>query len=112
MATTAAEWESKRDEQTKQVEDALKKAGFEQVDSYRYNSASIRLRVIDKRFEGLPISKRDDLIEPHIDKLPEATRLDIITLLTLAPSEVQDPRKSLSHGLLNLEFEQPSRTML
>ena len=40
-------WESKRTPETRTIEDLLRRT-FEQADSYRYNSASIRIRVIDK----------------------------------------------------------------
>ena len=45
-------WERKRTDETRQVEEVLRQAGFQQADAYRYNSASIRVRVIDPRFEG------------------------------------------------------------
>ena len=50
---TALPWEAKRTDETRQVEEILRKAGFDYVNAYRYNSASIRVRVIDSRFEGL-----------------------------------------------------------
>jgi hypothetical protein len=49
--TAAPAWEAMRTDETRMVEDKLK-PHFERVDSYRYNSASIRVRVIDSRFEG------------------------------------------------------------
>ena len=42
-AILAALWEAKRTDETKQVENVLRKAGFKKVDAYRYNSASIRV---------------------------------------------------------------------
>jgi stress-induced morphogen len=86
--TAALPWEAKRTDETRLVEQALKGAGFDQADAYRYNSASIRVRVIDQRFEGLSREKRDDMVEPHLDKLPEETQRDIVTLFTFAPSEL------------------------
>ena len=41
--STTGAWESKRTQETRNIEDLLKKS-FEQADSYRYNSASIRIR--------------------------------------------------------------------
>ena len=87
-------------------------AGFEQVDAYRYNSASIRVRVIDPRFEGLPPEKRDAMVEPHLEELPERTQGDIMSLFTLAPSELQQTPKTFKEFLLNTEFEAPSPSML
>lgn len=80
--------ESKRTPQTRDVERALRSAGFVQSDAYRYNSAAIRLRVIDPRFEGLKIAERDALIEPILETLPEETQGDIMSVFTFAPSEV------------------------
>ncbi|HEU5116359.1 MAG TPA: hypothetical protein VFT74_06730 [Isosphaeraceae bacterium] len=110
--TTAARWESKRTNETRQVEDVLRKAGFEQVDAYRYNSASIRVRVIDPRFEGLSPEKRDELVEPHLEQLPEHTQADIMTLFTFAPSELQQPPGSFREYMQNIEFDDPSPSML
>ena len=50
--TISRAWEDKRTAETRQVEDVLRRVGFQQVDAYRYNTASIRVRVIDSRFEG------------------------------------------------------------
>src|SRR5437016_3359985 len=99
--TTALPWEAKRTDETRQVEDALRQAGFETVHAYRYNSASIRLRVIDPRFEGLPTEKRDAMVEPLLERLPERTQADIMTLFTFAPSELNQTPKTYREFLLN-----------
>src|SRR5204862_1194307 len=82
-------WESKRTDETRRIEELLRKAGFERVDAYRYNSASIRVRVVDQRFEGLSRERRDAMVEPHLEQLPERTQADITTLFVFAPSELQ-----------------------
>lgn len=87
-------------------------AGFDQVDAYRYNSASIRVRVIDPRFEGLTPEKRDAMVEPHLEQLPERTQADIMTLFTFAPTELQQPPKSFKEFMRNTEFDDPSPSML
>ncbi|HEX7448385.1 MAG TPA: hypothetical protein VF306_12610 [Pirellulales bacterium] len=109
---TAPPWETKRTDETRRVEDTLRNAGFEMVDAYRYNSASIRVRVIDSRFEHLSPEKRDAMIEPHLDQLPESTQADIISLFSFAPSELQQAPKTFRQFLLNAEFEDPSPSML
>ncbi len=38
--------------------------------AYRYNSASIRLRVVNRLFKGKSFMKRFDMIDPIIDSLP------------------------------------------
>jgi hypothetical protein len=110
--TSAHPWETKRTDETRQVEEVLRKAGFARVDAYRYNAASIRLRVIDPRFEGLAHEKRDAMVDPHLEQLPERTQADIMTLFTFAPSELQHTPKTSREFLLNTEFEEPSPSML
>src|SRR5882724_4476442 len=110
--TSTPRWEAKRTDETREVEDILRKAGFEQVDAYRYNSASIRVRVIDPRFEGLSPEKRDAMVEPHLEQLPERTQADIMNLFTFAPSELQQSPKSLKEFMKNTEFDDPSPSML
>ena len=110
--TTAGSWQAKRTAETRMVEDVLKNAGFQSADAYRYNSASIRVRVIDARFQGLPNEKRDAMVEPHLAKLPERTQADIISLYTFAPSELQQTSKAHKEVLMNMEFEEPSPSVL
>jgi hypothetical protein len=95
-------WEELRTDETRQVERVLRKQ-FQDADAYRYNSASIRVRVIDPRFEGKTTEERDSIVEPHLKKLPMRIQADIINLLTLAPGDTLD---SLTKRLANLEFEQ------
>src|SRR4051794_37708357 len=105
---TTHRWEAIRTPESRQVEDTLR-AVFPNTDAYRYNSASIRVRVIDPRFEGKTTEERDALVEPLLEQLPEQIQTDIMNLLTLAPSEMAIPsRKSLA----NEEFEDPSPSML
>jgi len=113
MTTTSApRWEAKRTAETRQVEEVLHRAGFVQADAYRYNSASIRVRVIDPRFEGLSAEKRDAMVDHHLDQLPERTQADIMNLLTFAPSELQREPMKFREYLLNAEFDDPSPSML
>ncbi|MEX1098399.1 MAG: hypothetical protein WED34_20305 [Planctomycetales bacterium] len=111
-SASATRWETKRTDETRQVEEILREAGFEQVDAYRYNAASIRVRVIDSRFEGWSLEERDRMVEPHLEHLPERTQADIVSLFTFAPSELQDSKKSLKEFFLNTEFEDPSPSRL
>ena len=113
MSTTVEpKWLSKRTAETRTVEEALRQAGFAQADAYRYNSASIRVRVIDPRFQGLSTEARDAMVEPTLDKLPERTQADIVNLYTFSTEEIANPRTSLKASLLNMEFEDPSPSML
>lgn len=97
-------WEPMRTAETRKIEERLCAAGFAQVDAYRFNSASIRIRVIDPQFEDKRGSRRQDMVFPVIDTLPKRTREDILLLLTLAPSEVGRVNRQAT---INLEFEHP-----
>ena len=110
--TMTPHWEAMRTDESRFVEDFLRKAGFEQVDAYRYNSASIRVRVIDRRFEGLAPEKRDAMVEPYLDQLPERTQADIMNLFTFAPSELEPTPKTRREYMHNTEFDDPSPSML
>ena len=110
--TSAATWAAKRTDETRKVEEVLRSAGFEQVDAYRYNSASIRVRVVDPRFEELPAGERDAMVEPYLDQLPERTQADIMNLFTFAPSELLQTPNTFRELLLNTEFDDPSPSIL
>jgi stress-induced morphogen len=105
----APRWEDKRTPETREIEEVLRRAGFERADAYRYNSASIRVRVIDPRFEGMSIPDREDMVFPVIDRLKKRTREDILLLLIMAPSELRGRNR---HLLVNLEFENPLPSLL
>ena len=102
------EWEGKKTPETRKIE-ALFRTDFPQTDAYRFNSASIRVRVIDDRFEGKSIAEREAMVLPLFKKLPKKTRDDVLLLLTLAPSE---QRSFNSQTLMNLEFEKPLHSRL
>jgi hypothetical protein len=102
---TVPRWKAMQTDETRKVEAVLNNAGFQQVDAYRYNSASIRVRLIDPQFEGLSPEERDGIVEPHLHELDERTQADIMNLFTFAPSE-------LLQSLLNAEFEDPSPSLL
>ncbi len=104
-------WEAKRTSETRMVEELLRQH-FKQADCYRYNSASIRVRVIDPRFEGMSREKRDAMVEQWLDKLPPETQRDIVTLFTFAPSEIERTPTTFREYMLNTEFDNPSPSML
>lgn len=111
-STRSRRWQSRRTKESMQIERLLQEAGFEKVDAYRYNAASIRVRVIDPRFEGKSVEKRHAMVERHLAKLPEDIQRDILMLLTFAPSEMESQNKGLKQFWLNLEFEDPSPSLL
>jgi stress-induced morphogen len=105
---TTRRWEAMKTDETRHVEEVLRRQ-FPQTDAYRYNSASIRVRVIDPRFEGKSAEERDALVEPLLATLDEATQADIMNLLTLTPDEAKG---SFRYFLANEEFEDPSPSRL
>jgi len=107
-----SKWETMRTDESRMVETALRKAGFDRVDSYRYNSASLRVRIVDARFEGLDRDDRDSIVEPFIEILPPTTQSDIVNLVLLTPIEFEQPSESFRQYLLNTEFDCPSPSML
>ncbi len=109
--TTIASWEALRTSETRNVEDVLRQH-FEQADCYRYNSASIRVRVIDSRFEGMSRENRDAMVERYLDSLPDTTQRDIVTLFTFAPAELDRGSMHFRQWLLNTEFVDPTPSQL
>jgi hypothetical protein len=94
-------WENRKTDETRAIERALREH-FPNTEAYRYNSASIRIRIIDDVFEGKSDSEREKMVDPILDELPEDTQSDIMLLLTLTESETKDFGKDY---LINLEFE-------
>ena len=78
------------------VEETLGKK-FRRLDAYRYNSASIRVRIIDPVFKGKKAEARDAIVEPILDKLPERTQAGIMNLFIFAPEEIKNPDISMRH---------------
>ena len=103
-----AEWHAKQTDETNHVRDLLREH-FEQADAYRYNSAAIRVRVVDDKFKGVEWEDRDDLVEPILSQLDESTQADILNLVLLYPDE---EKTSVRSQMANLEFDHPSRSML
>ena len=71
------------------------------IDVYRYNSCSIRIRVIDPDFKGLDRVERDNRIWVHLDEVEEDARSQVTMIVLLVPGEEKS-------SLGNLEFSNPS----
>jgi stress-induced morphogen len=68
---------------------------------YRHNPGSIRLRVIDRRFEGMAKSRRHaDVWDFLAARVPEDTMAEVSLVLPVAPAE-------LKNSFANFEFESP-----
>jgi len=106
--TTTERWESLRSADSRKVEAVLRKK-FPHSDAYQYNSAAIRVRVVDPRFKGKSVVQRDAMVDPILQKLPDRIVGQIFNLLTTYPGEAD---RSLSMRLANLEFEEPSPSII
>jgi hypothetical protein len=58
--------------------------------AYRYNPASIRIRIVNNRFKGRSLGERDDMVLPIIHTLPKKTQADILLMLLFTPDEAQE----------------------
>lgn len=90
--------------ETQHIEKVIRKA-FPDVRAYRYNSASIRVRILDEKFANKTRVERERMLRPLLAQLPEETQSDITVLLLLAPHET-------STSMMNLEFESPTPSRL
>jgi len=70
------------------------------IEAYRYNSASIRIRIIDPDFAGKDLVERDNGVAPILEELPEEIQSEITVLLLITPQE----RK---RSPMSLEFDDP-----
>jgi stress-induced morphogen len=70
------------------------------IRSYRQNSASIRIRIIDPDFQGMDRAERHDLVWDILESLSEDILSDITILLLLTPKEVKT-------SFANMDFENP-----
>ncbi|HEV2946099.1 MAG TPA: hypothetical protein VGX70_01910 [Gemmataceae bacterium] len=57
--------------------------------AYRYNPASIRVRLVHKSFRRKSLADREDMVQPIIESLPGKTQRDIMLLLLLSPEEAK-----------------------
>ncbi len=76
-----------------------------QIDLYRQNPVSVRIRIIDPDFAGQSKPRRSQQVWRHLSRLPEEVQSDISTLLLLTPEE-----KSISFA--NFEFDDPVPSQL
>ena len=71
-----------------------------QIDVYRQNAVSVRIRIIDPDFAGKGKPQRSQQIWQYLAKLPDEVQSDISTVLLLTPQET-------ASSFANLEFEDP-----
>jgi hypothetical protein len=96
----------KADRQVRQVREALISHYLPdhpraQIDVYRYNDNSIRIRILDPSFAKVSRPRRTDHILAVLERLPDELVSQIEMILPLAPKEAKDSAS-------NDEFEYPS----
>ncbi len=102
----------KQDERTAAIYQALS-SQFPELDRrpkevvYVYNPVAIRVRVVDESFAGLSYSQRHRRVMKALAPLPEEIVGDITMVLALTPAEIEREQ-----SLVNLEFDDPSRSRL
>ncbi|MFO0960607.1 MAG: hypothetical protein U0800_24760 [Isosphaeraceae bacterium] len=73
-----------------------------QIDLYRQNRYSIRVRILDPGFEGKTKVERSNFVwKNYLDKLSDEDQSDLSALILLTADET-------SMSLSNLEFEDPT----
>ena len=71
-----------------------------QIDLYRQNSVSVRIRIVDPDFSGLTKADRSKATWKYLNSLPDEIQADLSALILLTPDET---KKSAA----NIEFEDP-----
>lgn len=71
-----------------------------EIDIYRQNAVSVRIRVVDPDFSGMDKADRKDKLWHYLEGLSEETQGDVSMLLALTPEEKQ-------MSFANFEFDDP-----
>lgn len=71
-----------------------------QVEVYRQNSVSVRVRIVDTDFAGVSKADRHDTVWAFLQDLPEEQQAEVSVLLLLTPDEVK-------MSFANYEFGNP-----
>lgn len=82
---------------------------FRRVAAYRYNTVSIRVRVVDPAFAGRSHRRCVGRLEPYLEAIPPETRCDIVCPYFFTPEELNSKQASIRTQMRILDFEQPPR---
>jgi stress-induced morphogen len=97
------------DKYVKEIRDGLKEYeaahSKAEIEVYRYNSASVRIRIIDPDFQGYNRIAREQLVWPMLSKLSDDAQAEITLLVLLTPKET-------ANSFANHEFENPMPSRL
>ena len=72
-----------------------------QIEAYRQNSVSIRVRIIDDDFSGISRTDRHEHIWTFLEKLPEEVLSEMSLLVLLTPAEAKN-------SFASYEFDHPT----
>lgn len=61
-----------------------------EIEVYRQNSVSVRIRILNAEFAGKSRSQREEEVWAGLNKLPEETLAEISLLLLLTPDEAKN----------------------
>jgi hypothetical protein len=70
------------------------------IDTYRHNSVSVRIRIVNPEFANRSRSQREEEVWTSLEKLPDEAAAEISLLLLLTPEEAE---KSFASS----EFDDP-----
>lgn len=101
----AIHWRGKApDPLAKQILDALKlyqqNHAQADIEAYRQNSVSVRIRVLNPEFAGRSRAQREDEVWDVLNQLSEETAAEISQLLLYTPDEAKQ-------SFANFEFDKP-----
>ena len=71
-----------------------------EIDLYRQNSVSVRIRIVDPDFSGQTKPQRSQQAWRYLGRLPDEVQSDISTILLLTPDETK-------MSFANFEFDDP-----
>ncbi len=71
-----------------------------EIEAYRQNSVSVRIRILNSEFAGRTRVQREEEVWTCLDKLPEEASAEISLLLLLTPEEAKN-------SFASFEFDDP-----
>ena len=71
-----------------------------EIEAYRQNSVSVRIRVLNPEFAGRSRAQREEEVWAFLNELPEEAVAEISLLLLLTPNEAK-------HSFASFEFDDP-----
>jgi hypothetical protein len=83
-----------------ELENYQKNHGDAEIDIYRQNSVSVRVRIVDPDFANMNKPERNNEVWKYLEQLPDDVQSDISTLLLLTPDEKKE-------SFANFEFDDP-----